>query len=129
MLATSQANAGAECDIETFTASDGYAWRYRHYPAQGQKRGQVVYLHAIQSHGGGYTASCQYLAAAGWEVFFLDRRGSGLNEQARGDVSCYKRLLADIHEFITATCATKPFLLAVSWGGKLAVALEHRYPG
>lgn len=117
------------CRIETFTTSDGYPVRYRLYPAQGERRGQLVYLHGIQSHGGWYTASCRHLAAAGWEVAFVDRRGSGLNEPARGDAPSFRRLVADLNEFIGAWCDRPPMLVAVSWGGKLAVALEYFFPG
>ncbi|MFM7151252.1 MAG: alpha/beta fold hydrolase [Gemmataceae bacterium] len=118
-----------ESSIEKFPASDGYVWNYRHYPAQGTPRGQIVALHGIQSHGGWYSGSCSQLAREGWEVFFLDRRGSGLNTQARGDAPTYRRLLTDIDEFISAKCSRHPFLMAISWGGKLALGLEHFYPG
>lgn len=119
----------AACKIETFTTSDGYRCHYRHYPARGPARGRVVAIHGIQSHGGWYSGSCQHLAAAGWEVLFLDRRGSGLNETARGDAPGYRRLVDDLAEFLRATGDTPPFLMAISWGGKLALALEQTYPG
>jgi alpha-beta hydrolase superfamily lysophospholipase len=115
--------------IETFTASDGYPLRYRRYPAQQASRGRVVCLHGIQSHGGWYTASCAYLAEQGWDVDFLDRRGSGLNDPARGDTSGSRRLLMDLAEFLSHSPGPPPFLLAISWAGKLAVALERFRPG
>ena len=46
----------------------------------------VVYLHGIVSHGGWYVTSCDHLAANGFQVHFLERRGSGLNPDQRGDV-------------------------------------------
>jgi alpha-beta hydrolase superfamily lysophospholipase len=55
--------------ISTFTASDGYRWHYRHYPAEGVSRGRVIYLHGIQSHGGWYEGSSQHLANAGFDVY------------------------------------------------------------
>jgi alpha-beta hydrolase superfamily lysophospholipase len=119
----------AACKVETFAASDGYVFQYRRYPARGKPRGRVVAVHGIQSHGGWYAASCQRLAEAGWEVAFLDRRGGGLNQQARGDAPGFHRLVADIHEFIGAKCGRPPYLLGISWGGKLGVALEHLHPG
>jgi alpha-beta hydrolase superfamily lysophospholipase len=115
------------CTIETFTASDGYRLHYRHYPARGTRRGRVVCLHGIQSHGGWYTASCAYLAEQGWDVSFLDRRGSGLNQEARGDAPHSRRLLRDVAEFLAEGEPT--LLVAISWGGKLAVALERFRPG
>lgn len=120
-------------DSETFTAGDGYCWHYRHYAAAGAGRAQVVGLHGIQSHGGWYTHSCQRLAAAGFPVWFLDRRGSGLNAQARGDAPSFRRLLDDMAEFLRQLRQQQPgqkiFLCAISWGGKLAAALPARHPG
>jgi alpha-beta hydrolase superfamily lysophospholipase len=122
--------------VETFTAGDGYRWRYRHYPAAGP-RARVVCLHGIQSHSGWYQHSCRRLAQAGYDVSFLDRRGSGLNEQDRGDAPSFRRLLDDVAEFLrplrNAPLTPSPphplFLLAISWGGKLGAALQRRHPG
>ena len=119
--------------VETFTAGDGYCWRYRRYEPPADALARIVCVHGIQSHGGWYEHSCRYLAASGFSVYFLDRRGSGLNEQDRGDVSSFRRLLDDIAEFLRWLHGqgdqTKTFLLAVSWGGKLAAALQRRHPG
>jgi hypothetical protein len=91
--------------METYIASDGYRWRYRHYSAvlsEGRQvpRARVVCIHGIQSHGGWYEGSCSWLSQAGFEVYFLDRRGSGLNEQDRGDAPGFRRLLDDLAEFL-----------------------------
>jgi alpha-beta hydrolase superfamily lysophospholipase len=124
------AELSAACTIESFQSSDGYRWRYRHYGASGQPRGNVVCIHGIQSHGGWYTHSCAQLAQAGFNVDFLDRRGAGLNEEQRGDAPSFRRLLDDLAEFIRPLRGSHPvFLLAISWGGKLAVALQRRHPG
>lgn len=112
----------------SFTASDGYELRYRHYPAVGERRGQVVCIHGIQSHGGWYEASCIYLAERGWEVSFLDRRGSGLNEAARGDTPGHRRLVADLAELLRSR-GEPCFVVAISWGGKIALTLERLHPG
>jgi alpha-beta hydrolase superfamily lysophospholipase len=92
----------------------------------------VVCLHGIQSHGGWYEGSCQRLRDAGCDVFFLDRRGSGLNSEARGDTPNFRRLLDDVGEFLqTLRGPGRPplFVLAISWGGKLAAGLGQRFPG
>jgi alpha-beta hydrolase superfamily lysophospholipase len=118
--------------LETHTAGDGYRWRYRRYRAAAPERGRVVCIHGIQSHAGWYDYSCRRLAAAGYAVSFLDRRGSGANEEAPGDAPSFRRLLDDIAEFLRAQPATpgRPvFLLAISWGGKLGVGLQYRHPG
>ncbi len=119
--------------LKTFTASDGYRCHYRHYPAAGVVRARVVGIHGIQSHAGWYEHSCTRLAHAGFEVAFLDRRGSGRNESARGDAPSFRRLLDDLADFLQPLRTANPplpiFLLAISWGGKLAVALQKRHPG
>jgi alpha-beta hydrolase superfamily lysophospholipase len=137
----------ASYTVETFTASDGYRCRYRRYAPPAAPRGHMVCIHGIQSHAGWYESSCTRLSQAGYIVSFLDRRGAGLNEPARGDTPNYRRLLDDLAEFLQALrpppsprhpVSPSPrhpvitplpvFLLAISWGGKLAVALEAQHP-
>jgi alpha-beta hydrolase superfamily lysophospholipase len=124
------------CTIETHTASDGYVWKYRRYQPAEPPRGHVVCIHGIQSHGGWYEHSCSRLCRAGFLVYFIDRRGSGLNEQDRGDTPGFRRLLHDLAEFLGPlrqpdgnTPALPVFLVAISWGGKLGAALQRRHPG
>ncbi len=133
------AEANGPYAVAEHQASDGYRWKYRKFPAAGETRGIVVFIHGIQSHGGWYEFSCTQLAQAGYEVYFLDRRGSGMNELQRGDAPSFRRLLDDVAEFLAALTRTASrgnsvarlpvFLAAISWGGKLAVALERRHPG
>jgi alpha-beta hydrolase superfamily lysophospholipase len=122
--------------IETHVAGDGYRWRFRRYPATGEPRAYVVGIHGIQSHAGWYEHSCTWLAQAGFAVDFIDRRGSGINEQNRGDAPGFRRLLDDLAEFLgplrqaDGAGTRRPiFLMAISWGGKLAAALQRRHAG
>lgn len=111
------------------TASDGYVWHYRRYATGEAIRGRVIFLHGIQSHGGWYNASCSALASAGYEVYFLDRRGCGLNTQQRGDIPSFRRCLDDIAEFVTTLPNDVPRIMgAISWGGKLGVGFQYRHP-
>ncbi len=93
----------------------------------------MVCVHGIQSHGGWYVHSCRRLADAGYEVFFLDRRGSGLNTQDRGDAPGFRRLLRDVAEFLHRVkeedAARKTYVVGISWGGKTAVGVEKYRPG
>jgi alpha-beta hydrolase superfamily lysophospholipase len=129
------AETAAPCSLETFTAADGYVWRYRRFEPQGVKspRASIVAIHGVQSHGGWYEHSCGWLSQAGYQVVFLDRRGSGLNQERRGDAPRFRRLLDDLAEFLRHArneASHRPvFLLAISWGGKLALALQRRHPG
>jgi alpha-beta hydrolase superfamily lysophospholipase len=123
----------AEPVIATHTAGDGYRWKYRRYdpPAGDPPRARVVCVHGIQSHGGWYDHSCRRLAGAGFTVSFLDRRGAGLNEQDRGDAPGFRRLLDDVAEFLGPARDRQihTFLVAISWGGKIAAALQRGHPG
>src|SRR5690606_2965046 len=109
--------------LSTFLASDGYRFYFRHYPASGTPRARLVLVHGIRSHGGWYARSCRVFAEAGFEVFFLDRRGAGLNTAHRGDTPNFRRLLDDVAEFVLHLRAERGwlpvFLCGISWGGKL----------
>ncbi|HZU36922.1 MAG TPA: alpha/beta fold hydrolase [Gemmataceae bacterium] len=120
--------------IEEFTAGDGYRWRYRSYEPAGHLRAHVVCVHGIQSHAGWYEYSCRWLSGRGFAVSFIDRRGSGMNTANRGDAPSFRRLLDDLAEFLTTLRQgsggpVPVFLIAISWGGKLGVALQRRHPG
>ena len=119
--------------LGTHTAGDGYCWQYRHYHPASGPAGRVVFLHGIQSHGGWYEQSCRHLAGAGLSVYFLDRRGAGLNQQDRGDAPSFRRLIDDVAEFLRhlhrEQAEGKILLAAISWGGKVATALQRRHPG
>lgn len=122
---------GEPYTIGTFTASDGYEWRYRRYLTQGEPRAVVVCVHGIQSHGGWYGHSSSRLARAGFETFFLDRRGAGLNPKARGDTPTFRRLIHDLVEFLRwlRQATTVPvFLVGISWGGKVVSAVWRSHP-
>lgn len=131
-----------------FRASDGYAFYFRHWTPAETPKAYVVSLHGIQSHSGWYGYSCGRLAAAGFDVRFLDRRGSGLNDVDRGHAVHWRRLVADVAQFLAQVRyerdrdapASPVVLSAVSWGARLAAvvaaerhdlidALALLYPG
>ncbi len=99
-------------------------------------RGYVVALHGIQSHSGWYEATSSQLAHAGYDVRFLDRRGSGRNGCRRGDAPHYVRLIQDVRQFLdeirherNRIAPNAPVVLtAVSWGGKVAAATAALFP-
>jgi alpha-beta hydrolase superfamily lysophospholipase len=115
--------------IQCVPAADGYPLCVRRWDAQGTPLARVVCLHGIISHGGWYGASCSHLAAAGYEVHFLDRRGSGLNALARGDVDRYETWLDDVENHLDRLPRGEPrILVGISWGGKLAAAVARHRP-
>jgi len=118
-----------------YQASDGYPLFYRHWSPVGPSRGIIVAVHGIQSHSGWYLRSSADYAAAGYEVYFLDRRGSGMNSRQRGHAAHELRLLADVRQFLSQLkwsrrkLAPAPIILmGVSWGGKLAASYAATYP-
>jgi alpha-beta hydrolase superfamily lysophospholipase len=92
---------------------------------------RVVFLHGITSHGGWYDQSAEYLAAASFDVAFLDRRGSGLNGEQMGDVETWQAWIDDVAKYVSNMRANSlpTILCGISWGGKLAAAVARRHPG
>ena len=87
----------------------------------------VVCLHGIVSHGGWYESSCAHLASQRFCVHMLDRRGSGLNAEARGDVDCWSTWLDDVAGYLESLSEKLPrILLGISWGGTLAAAVARQ---
>jgi acylglycerol lipase len=132
----SDRSSGFEPAIKQFVTSDGYEHHYRHWqPDVDRPKGFVVALHGIQSHSGWFKFTGSGLCEAGYEVFFIDRRGSGLNEQERGHARHRERLVNDVVQMLSyvrghrnETAPTVPVtLLGLSWGGKLAsMVAAHR---
>jgi alpha-beta hydrolase superfamily lysophospholipase len=124
---------GPRATLHTLRASDGYVSYYRRWDSPGIPKARLIFLHGIRSHGGWYGRSCSRFAEAGFEVYFLDRRGSGLNSARRGDAPGFRRLLDDVAEFLRHLRADRGwlpvFLVGISWGGKLAIGLQYRRPG
>lgn len=126
--------------VRSLISSDGVLLHFRHYPAVGELRGIVVCLHGIQSHSRWYEYSSRRMSKAGYEVYFADRRGSGLNGKLRGHADHGLRLLNDVRQLVrfarrehpadsSNVCSPLPVtLLGLSWGGKIAAAFAAKYP-
>jgi acylglycerol lipase len=112
--------------IEFYSASGGQRLAVRKWSPTGQPAARVVFLHGITSHGGWYDQSAEFLAAAGFEVAFLDRRGSGLNGNQTADVENWRTWIDDVAVFIDPTLPT--ILCGISWGGKLAAGVARACP-
>lgn len=111
---------------DVFTAPDGYQLAYRRW-APPTPQGDVVLLHGIISHSGWYLKTGAHLAAAGFSVHSLDRRGSGMNFQSRGDVDAYSTWIDDVVRYVEALGRARPVvLMGISWGGLLATAVARR---
>jgi alpha-beta hydrolase superfamily lysophospholipase len=111
--------------ITCYSAADGYRCAVRVWEAE-RPLARIVWVHGIISHGGWYLGSCRHLAQAGLEMHFLDRRGSGLNQAARGHVDGFETWLRDVEVYLEQLPTNLPIiLLGISWGGKLATAVAR----
>jgi acylglycerol lipase len=124
--------------IEFYPASGCRRLAVRVWRAPRSPRARVVFVHGITSHGGWYSKCAEFLATQGFEVAFLDRRGSGLNGTAMGDVGDWHTWLDDVAAFVrhcpqpinaAGEASRLPNILCgISWGGKLAAAVARQYP-
>jgi alpha-beta hydrolase superfamily lysophospholipase len=89
--------------------------------------GHVIVIHGIISHSGWYLKTGDHLASLGLDVHSLDRRGSGLNTDRRGDVPSHETWITDVTEYVCSIPPTAPIILiGISWGGLLATAVAKR---
>jgi len=131
MCCEARSGESMEPQLVHYEARDGAKLAYHHWPVE-EPRGVVVYLHGIQSHAGWYGASCRRMHEAGLEVVFVDRRGSGVNPEARGDAPGFMTLLADLAVVLEQVRERHPdrprIVVGISWGGKPAVGLAKARP-
>jgi acylglycerol lipase len=128
-----------EPEIRAFLAPDGRELAYVAYipSPEAIKDAVFLYLHGIESHAAWFRDAAELLKRAGYPVYCLDRRGSGLNRENRGHRSGHVPrgvdLLDDLHAWIRHLRMRHPthplFLTGLSWGGKYALAYDLLHPG
>jgi lysophospholipase len=120
--------------IESHLAGDGMRLHYRlvEAPPAG-RRGRIIYLHGSRSHSGWYLESAAELARHGYTVYLPDRRGSGLNLEARGHFERRAQLVDDLRRLIALAREDDPGLptvvVGVCWGAKTALTYALEAPG
>lgn len=109
--------------------ADGYRLRYLTWTPEGAPRATLVLLNGIMSHAGWFQPLAPGLVRAGLKLVGADRRGTGLNEEGRGDAPSAKALVDDVKAILDAErVAGAPLhLVGWCWGAVLAinVAAEH----
>ena len=128
MTKTARTKTGAE--IAEWETTDGLRLKYRAWRG-GPDGGNIVFLHGIESHSEWFSACAREISKRGASVYAPDRRGSGLNEKDRGDSPGALRLVDDVVRFAESIgdSRTGVHLVALSWGGKLAIATDMLHPG
>ena len=127
------APGGVSGTLGEYAGSDSASLTYVSY-TQPSATTALVYLHGIESHAGWFALAADALRLQGFDVYCLDRRGSGLNRENRGFpsgyVDDYGTLLADISAFIAPLRQRyqRVFLVGLSWGGKLALSYGLAHP-
>lgn len=113
--------------MDTYRGGDGKMLAYLTYTSL-DARVALVSLNGLESHSGWFAAVAEQLNERGYDVYCLDRRGSGLNRESRGfvsgDVDSYETLFDDLQVFIRPLRSQYDavYLIGLSWGGKLALA-------
>jgi alpha-beta hydrolase superfamily lysophospholipase len=111
--------------VFSYRASDGRELFYRTWPGTAgvEDKPCLILIHGIESHSGWYNEAGEKLAGSGLEVYALDRRGSGLNKEARGDLADFHKLSRDIDDFFLQKelAKRKCILMGLCWGAKTAL--------
>lgn len=125
-------------ETKTFRTSDGKELAcVIHRPKKlHSRRAAFIYLHGIESHSGWFDKAAKQIAARGFPVVCLDRRGSGINRENRGFISGHVErgisLVDDIHHAVGLAKASgkvdEIYLIGLSWGGKYAMAYDATHP-
>lgn len=95
-----------------------------------QERAVLVYLHGIEGHSLWIGETAQFLQQQGISVHAMDRRGSGMSKETRGDLTDYKQLIDDCETVLQSLHSKSRkaplFLMANCWGAKVAAVLCAR---
>lgn len=85
----------------------------------------IIYLHGIESNSGWFSQLASQLAERGFTIYGIDRRGSGLNQENKGDINDYNTFFDDIEDALKfvkeQNIGKKIYLLGICWGALLAV--------
>lgn len=111
------------------SGQDGCKHFLRSWIAQSE-RAVLVYLHGIEGHSLWIGETAAFLQQQGISVHAMDRRGSGMSKESRGDLTDYKLLMDDCETVLQSLHAKSRkaplFLMANCWGAKVAALLCSR---
>ncbi len=118
-----------------FHASDGSLQAFTGYRRGGKQRVAIIYLHGLEGHAGWGRALAEKLVERGYDVYALDRRGSGYSSKSSRTVNGrpvrYEDYVSDIQSFSKPLKAyyDSVYLVGYDWGARLALAYGIAYRG
>ncbi|GMR06597.1 MAG: alpha/beta hydrolase [Gammaproteobacteria bacterium] len=118
-----------------FHASDGSLQAFTGYRRGGKQRVAIIYLHGLEGHAGWGRALSEKLLERGYDVFALDRRGSGYSSKSslkvNGKPVQYEDYVSDVHSFLKPLKAyyQSVYIVGYDWGARLALAYGIAYRG
>ncbi len=120
--------APSHCSI---LCPDGYRLQYQTWKPRGTPHATIVLLNGVMSHSGWFQPLAEPLVRTGIALIGADRRGSGLNQEARGDAPSARVLIDDVKRIVDAERLDDvPLHLAGwCWGAVLAVHLAAEHEG
>ncbi|WP_374263204.1 bifunctional alpha/beta hydrolase/class I SAM-dependent methyltransferase [Zoogloea sp.] len=116
-----------------FTTHDGVSLSYRHWPAQGSRRGAVIMFHRGHEHGGRMAHLVDELDLPDFDFFAWDARGHGLSPGKRGYSPSFGTSVRDVQTFVDhvrdryAIAQADMAVLAQSVGAVLVATWAHDY--
>jgi len=118
-----------------FHASDGSLQAFTGYRRGGKQRVAIIYLHGLEGHAGWGRALSEKLVERGYDVFALDRRGSGYSSKSsltvNGKPVQYEDYVSDVHSFLKPLKSyyQSVYIVGYDWGARLALAYGIAYRG
>jgi len=113
-------------ELQTFTARDGEALSFAHYPADSERH--LILLHGSGYHGAYLAPMARHLSESGTaNVHVMNIRGHFRSGKTRGDIAYLGQLEDDIADFIVLQRQSKPDARFVIGGHSSGGALAVRY--
>jgi alpha-beta hydrolase superfamily lysophospholipase/SAM-dependent methyltransferase len=118
---------------QRFRTHDGVELFYRHWPAQGRRRGAIVLFHRGHEHGGRMAHLVGELGLPDFDFFAWDARGHGRSPGQRGHSPSFADSVRDVQTFMDHIAAEhgvpaeEVYVVAQSVGAVLVATWVHDY--
>jgi len=122
-------------EARKYHASDGSMLTFTGYRHGRKNPVALIYLHGLEGHAGWGSDLAIRLADRNYDVFALDRRGSGQSKgnskTITGDPPGFEDLVSDVHAFLKPMQGyyESVYLIGNDWGARLALAYAIAYRG